>query len=89
MENNLTFLRTISADQFKAEQRITEIEVLENPKTGKCFFAFAGKKGACSQRASEGTLTIPMVSEVCNEDTGEEFLLLHQKGEGAKLLAVL
>lgn len=90
MEGNLQFLRTICAEQFKSEQQIDQIELLENEATGKCFFAYGQNRyGACSRRVKEGTLTVPMISEVCNEESGEMFFLLHQKGEGAKLLAVL
>ena len=38
----------------------------------------------------QGELTIPVISEVCSAETGDIFLLLHQKGEGgATTLATL
>ena len=46
--------------------------------------------GACSRKVESGELTIPVISEVCSAETGDIFLLLHQKGEGgATTLATL
>ncbi|MEA4981537.1 MAG: hypothetical protein VB066_02360 [Paludibacter sp.] len=90
MDKNLKFLKTWSVAQFKAEQQVEKIEVLRNESTGKCFMAFGFEKGAVSDRFQRGELTNPVVSQVCNAETGEMFYLLHQQSEGgAEKLAVL
>jgi len=90
MNNKLKFLKSWSVAQFKAEQEVDKIEVLKNEATGKCFMAFGFEKGAVSEKFERGELTNPIISQVCNAETGDMFYLLHQKGEGgAETLAVL
>lgn len=82
MENNkLKFLKTQSVEEFKQEQGIEQIEVLQSDTSGKCFFAYAGKTGAVTSSYPMISLDKPVVSEVCSQETGEIFMLLHNKGE--------
>lgn len=91
MESNLKFLSTMTIAEFKEKQNVEKIEVLRNEHTGKCFFAYGLGTGACSKRVERGDeLTSPVISQVCNAETGDMFYMLHQKGEGgATTLAVL
>ena len=90
MESNLKFIKTWEVAQFKAQQGIEKLEVKQNPHTGKVFFVYGFETGACSRKVETGELTIPVISEVCSAETGDIFLLLHQKGEGgATTLATL
>ena len=90
MEKDLKFLKTMSVADFKAKQGIERIEIKRNEHTGKCFFVYGFETGACSKKVETGELTIPVISEVCSAETGDIFLLLHQKGEGgATTLATL
>ena len=82
MERNLKFLKTMSVAEFKAQHNVEKIEVKRNEHTGKCFFVYGFETGACSRKVESGELTIPVISEVCSAETGDIFLLLHQKGEG-------
>ena len=86
----LKFLETVTVNEFKAQKGVNKIEVKQNPHTGKCFFVYGFETGACSRKVESGELTIPVISEVCSAETGDIFLLLHQKGEGgATTLATL
>ena len=80
----------MSVAEFKAQHNVEKIEVKRNEHTGKCFFVYGFETGACSRKVETGELTIPVISEVCSAETGDIFLLLHQKGEGgANTLATL
>ena len=82
--------KTMSVAEFKAQHNVEKIEVKRNEHTGKCFFVYGFETGACSRKVESGELTIPVISEVCSAETGDIFLLLHQKGEGgATTLATL
>ena len=85
MERNLKFLQTWSVPEFKQNNNVQDIEILQNPATGKVFFSYGAETGACSRRAKEGELTDPVVSRVCSADTGDMFYLLHQRGEGGAM----
>lgn len=64
----------MSVAEFKAQHNVEKIEVKRNEHTGKCFFVYGFETGACSRKV----------------ETGDIFLLLHQKGEGgATTLATL
>lgn len=55
----------------------------------KVFFVYGLETGPCSRKVETGQLTDPVVSQVCNAETGEMFMMLHQRGEGgAPTLAV-
>lgn len=89
MEGNLKFIETWELGQFKAQQEVTKLEVKKNPHNGKIFFVYGTEVGACSRKVEEGMLTDPVVSRVCNAETGEMFMMLHQRGEGgAPTLAI-
>lgn len=80
----------MSIEDFKAQNQVSKIEVKRNEETGKCFFVFGLRTGACSKKVETGEVTVPVISEVCSEETGETFYLLHQRGEGgATLIATL
>ena len=89
MESTLKFIKTWEVAQFKAQQEVDMLEVKRNPHTGKVFFVYGCECGPCSRKVEEGLLTDPVVSQVCNAETGEMFMMLHQRGEGgAPTLAV-
>ena len=76
--NNLVFNETLTVEQFKAEQRVSKIEVKKNPKTGKLFFTYGANTGAV---AVKGIPQHPMLSNVTGND-GSNFWLLHEEGQG-------
>ena len=84
---NLEFLKTVSVAEFKAATGASKIDILRNDATGKCFFSYgSGKKGAVSGKYPAKPLTEPMISQVKAPDTGEVFLLLHNKHEGGAMV---
>ena len=90
MEKNLRFINTMSINDFKSKFGVNQIDVKRNESTGKHFFVYGFETGAVSKKIETGSLTIPVISEVCSADTGNMFYLLHQKGEnGAVTLATL
>ena len=91
MVRELVFTTTWSVPEFKALQGVTEIQIKRNEKTGKLFFDYKFGSGACSRKAETGELDNPVISEVISASTGEQFYLLHQRGEGggATVLATL
>ena len=80
--NNLSFISTMTVEQFKAKMNVSTLKVKRNPKTSKLFFTYGAEVGAV---ASKGIPTNPMISEVSG-DNGS-FYLLHEEGEGAPTLA--
>lgn len=74
-ENSLIFNETLTVAQFKDKMQVANIQIKENPSTGKLLFTYGGKIGAVS---SKGIPTEPMFSHV----TGDEgdFWLLHNAG---------
>ena len=80
---NLTFLRTLTVEQFKSKMLVTSVKVKKNPKTGSLFFTYGGEIGAVSLK---GIPQNPMLSEVVGSD-GASFWLLHEEGGGAETLA--
>ena len=83
MTRDLVFRETFSIPEFKAKQGVMEIDVKRNEKTGKLFFVYGFETGACSRKADSGEMTNPVISQVISATTGEQFYLLHQRGEGA------
>jgi len=83
MTKDLVFTQTWSVPEFKAKQGVLEIDVKRNEKTGKLFFVYGFQTGACSRKAETGEMDNPVVSQVVSSITGEQFYLLHQRGEGA------
>ena len=80
---NLTFVKTLSIEQFKAAQKVDSIEVKRNPKTSKLFISWIGGVGAVSSKGIPSSK--PVISLVKGEEG--EFFLLHEQGEGAPTLA--
>ena len=80
---NLTFLDTLTVEQFKAEKHVDKIQVKKSPRTGKLFFSYGAKTGAVSLK---GIPQNPMISHVKGDPTPEnpsgEFWLLHEEGQG-------
>lgn len=79
---DLIFTETWSVPEFKQRQGVVEIEIKRNEKTGKLFFDYKYGSGACSRKAETGEMDNPVISNVISSTTGEQFYLLHQKGEG-------
>ena len=83
-QGNLTFNDTLTVEQFKAQMKVSHIDVKKNPKTGKLFFIYGAKTGAV---AVKGIPAHPMLSNVTGSD-GSSFWLLHEEGKGrAPILA--
>ena len=84
MEKNLTFMETLTVEQFKREMAVSRIDVKQNPKTNTLFFTYGAKTGAV---ASNGIPKQPMLSYVKGEPTEKnpsgEFWLLHEEGKGS------
>ena len=78
MEKNLIFNDTLTVEQFKAQMKVTRVDVKQNPKTGKLFFVYGAKTGAV---AVKGIPQHPMLSNVTGSD-GSNFWLLHEEGQG-------
>lgn len=80
---NLTFLQTLTVEQFKAAQHVDKVEVKQNPKTGLLFMTFGAQVGAV---ASKGIPQKPMISYVQGDPTAlnpeGKFWLLHEEGTG-------
>ena len=90
MNSNLKFLQTWSVDDFKKNHQVEKIEIKRNESTGKFFFVYGFESGPCSNKVGTGELTQPVVSKVCSADTGDMFMMLHQRGEGgAQTVATL
>jgi len=79
---DLVFTETWSVPEFKAKQGVVEIEIKRNEKTGKLFFDYKFGSGACSRKAETGEMDNPVISNVISTTTGEQFYMLHQRGEG-------
>ena len=75
----LKFLSSMTAEEFKAQHGIAELDIFRNENTGKVFFAYGNEKGAVYAKYPVEPLKEPMVSEV-QTSTGEQFFLLHNKG---------
>lgn len=96
MERNLQFNKTLTIEQFKAANKVSRIDVKENPRTNKLFFTYGSNIGAV---AVKGIPQHPMFSLVCPEgdtldiaNAGQRgcstFWLLHEEGQGgAPILA--
>ena len=76
--NNLSFIETLTVEQFKSKHNVSKLEVKRNPHTGKLFFTYGAQTGAV---ASKGIPEHPMLSRVQTEDD-EAFWLLHEEGQG-------
>lgn len=83
----LTFITTMSLDDFKEIKKAESVEVRQNPQTGKFFFICGDATGAVSHRfTTEGKEAV--VSEVEKED-GDTFFLLHNRADNTQAIIYL
>lgn len=87
-DNNLTFRKSFSVENFKANQGADKIDIVKSPKTGKLFMAWTGKDGENHRGAvsAKGIPSKPEISEVVDQD-GMVFFLLHEHQESANIVA--
>lgn len=88
MTNTLKFLRTFTLDEFKEWKGILQIRIIRNEQTGKYFFGYGDKAGAITSKYPAEPLDHPVVSEVISEESGEQFLLLHNAGDNPQFTTV-
>ena len=81
MNHTLKFLRTFTLDEFKEWKGILQIRIIRNEQTGKHFFGYGDKAGAVTSK-------YPVISEVLSEESGEQFLLLHNAGDNPQFTTV-
>ena len=81
MEKNLEFLNSWTVENFAKKQGTDMIEVLFNNKTNCLFFTYGPGKHDCG-KVTKAKITKPIISEVVDTTTGEQFFLLHNEGEG-------
>ena len=75
MENNLTFIKTLTIEQFLTQQNAKELDIVKNPNTGKLFIAIGNQ--TVGSVSSKGIPNNPVVSLV--EGDEGQFYLLHEK----------
>ena len=79
----LTFITTMSLDDFKEIKKVQTIEVKENPKTRKLFFVYGVDTGAVSSKYRQGNPENDAISLV-ETDKGDTFFVLHNLDDGTK-----
>lgn len=79
MDNSLTFIKTFTIEQFKANVNVEKLQVKKNPHTDKLFFTFGP-----SDTGAVGGNKIPErpVVSLVKGDSGEEFYMLHNENTG-------
>lgn len=88
MNHTLKFLRTFTLDEFKEWKGILQIRIIRNEQTGKHFFGYGDKAGAVMSKYPAEALDHPVISEVLSEESGEQFLLLHNAGDNPQFTTV-
>jgi hypothetical protein len=88
MNHTLKFLRTFTLDEFKEWKGILQIRIIRNEQTGKHFFGYGDKAGAVTSKYPAEALDHPVISEVLSEESGEQFLLLHNAGDNPQFTTV-
>ena len=88
MNHTLKFLRTFTLDEFKEWKGILQIRIIRNAQTGKHFFGYGDKAGAVTSKYPAEALDHPVISEVLSEESGEQFLLLHNAGDNPQFTTV-
>ena len=80
MANSLKFLRSMSIEAFKAEFKVTTIEIYRNPKTDKLAFSTDSDavKGGAVGGDIDAVKQNPQMSQV-QGDTGVTFWMLCKK----------
>jgi len=81
MENKLKFIKTYTIEEFKEQNNGLLIKIMKSNKSGKYYFRCGNSSGAVSQHNVEEVFSNPAVSLVESLDTGEQFFLVHKKGE--------
>lgn len=81
MEKNLEFINSWTVENFARSKGTDMIEVLFNEKTKCLFFTFGPGKFDCG-KVTKAEIKRPIISEVVDTETGEQFYLLHNEGEG-------
>ena len=84
MNHTLKFLRTFTLDEFKEWKGILQIRIIRNEQTGK----HGDKAGAVTSKYPAEALDHPVISEVLSEESGEQFLLLHNAGDNPQFTTV-
>lgn len=84
----LTFITTMSLDDFKEIKKATQVEVKQNPQTGKFFFVCGDSTGAVSHKFTTKQGKEAVVSEVEGEN-GDTFFLLHNRNTSNGVLFCL
>lgn len=84
----LTFITTMSLDDFKEIKKADAVEIKQNPLTGKTFFICGDATGAVSRKFTTDEGKEAVVSEVEGED-GDTFFLLHNRVNGTQSIISL
>ena len=84
----LTFITTMSLDDFKEIKKAEAVEVKQNPQTGKFFFICGDATGAVSHKFTTNEGKEAVVSEVEAED-GDTFFLLHNRTNNTRSIICL
>ena len=78
----LSFICTMSLDDFKEIKQAKTLEVKKNLRTGKTFFSAGEETGAVSEKCILNGVKNLVISQVESQETGECFFLLHSREEG-------
>lgn len=89
--NALNFNNTVSIARFKTINGISTINVIKNPHTEKRFFTCPEDSKLSGKIAEKINFTEPLfVSECSDPDSGETFMLLHNRTDNtANIVATL
>lgn len=81
------FLRTLTVEQFKSENKVDTI-LVKKGSTGKCFFSAGAIQGPVSHK---GIPEYPVFSfckgEITEQNPSGEFWLLHDAKAGGEVVA--
>lgn len=92
-QSKLKFISTQSVAAFKRENGVESLKVMQNPKTGKLFFATVGGKNITGAVSGEKVPEQPMVSLVQGDPSTEnpdgKFYMIHKEGQGLDAVAML
>lgn len=78
---NLDYLNSWTVENFARLKGTDMIEVLYNQRSKCLFFTYGPGKRDCG-KVTKKPITKPVISEVVDTITGEQFYLLHNEGEG-------
>jgi hypothetical protein len=80
-KHTLDYLNSWTVENFARMKGTDMIEVLFNEKSKCLFFTYGPGKRDCG-KVTKAKILKPIISEVKDLETGEEFYLLHNEGEG-------